>query len=132
MSKGPQHIVETINTLLTPYGESYTPGGASAGGGEMSGKTCSKCYYLLVTARRHKGCTSLSSNAEACKDFREVSVFDRITASPEVLAPRLVYAVHYGGLYFWHSVLIYPAFPFETKEEAIAATIDKLMYVHNE
>ncbi len=36
MSKVPQHIVETINTLLTPYGESYTPGGASAGGGYVN------------------------------------------------------------------------------------------------
>jgi predicted DNA-binding transcriptional regulator AlpA len=36
VSKVPQHIVETINTLLTPYGESYTPGEATSGNGYVN------------------------------------------------------------------------------------------------
>jgi excisionase family DNA binding protein len=31
MSSIPPHIVETINTLLAPYGEHYTPGTSSPG-----------------------------------------------------------------------------------------------------
>ena len=57
------------------------------------------------------------------------TLFDRITRSPEELAEMLVYAVHFGGLYFWHSTVIYPAIPFETKEAAIAATVAKLKEV---
>lgn len=63
------------------------------------------------------------------EEFLYNSIFARIMQSPEALAEKLVYAVHYGGLYFWHSTLIYPAFPFETKEEAIAATVEKLKEV---
>ena len=36
MSKVPQHIVETINTLLTPYGESYIPGETASGSGYVN------------------------------------------------------------------------------------------------
>jgi hypothetical protein len=61
-----------------------------------------------------------------------MTVFEKITVSHEAQAEKLVYAVHYGGLYFWHSTLIYPAFPFETKEEAIAATIEKLKEVEKD
>lgn len=57
------------------------------------------------------------------------TVFSCITQSEETLAEKLVYAVHYDGLYFWHSTLIYPSFPFETREEAIAATVAKLKEV---
>ena len=101
----------------------------------MSGKTCSKCYYLLVAARRHKFCLTLSSNAEACKDFREASVFDRITASPEVLAEKLVYQfIGYdgNGLFhgYWKSTITDE--DYATKEEAIAATVEKLKEVCNE
>ena len=36
MSKVPPHIAETINTLLAPYGESYSPGGAPSGSGYVN------------------------------------------------------------------------------------------------
>ena len=73
-------------------------------------------------------------DAVACDLYRDTppTLFDRLTASPEVLAEKFVYAVHFGGLYFWHSTLIYPAFPFETKEKAIAATVAKLKEVCDE
>lgn len=69
----------------------------------------------------------------SCRRFmvKPQTVFDSITASLEALAEKMVYAVHYGGLYFWHSTLIYPAFPFETREKAIAATIEKLKEVND-
>lgn len=36
MSKIPPHIVDTINTLLNPFGESYIPGGAAENGGYVN------------------------------------------------------------------------------------------------
>ena len=107
----------------------------------MSNKRCNVCAnpmevwgYSRMDEHTIFKCLKCG-NEEVVKDAdiplpkHKQSLFDRITASPEVLAPHLVYAVHYGGLYFWHSVLIYPAFPFETKDEAIAATVAKLKEV---
>lgn len=54
------------------------------------------------------------------------TVFDRITASPEVLAEKLVY--RYDGNGTWRSFLLY-GYEFLTKEEAIAATVAKLKEV---
>lgn len=54
------------------------------------------------------------------------TVFDRITASPEVLAEKLVY--RYDGNGTWRSFLLY-GYEFLTKEEAIAATVEKLKEV---
>ena len=58
--------------------------------------------------------------------FAEQSVFDRITASPEVLAEKLAY--RYDGNGTWRSFLLY-GYEFLTKEEAIAATLAKLKEV---
>ena len=101
----------------------------------MSGKTCSKCYYLLVAARRHKVCTSLSSSAEACKDFREVSVFDKIVTSPELLAEEFVEPYTTWGADGYLDKRWKTSFrdlsgrTFDTRAEAVAATIEKLKEV---
>jgi hypothetical protein len=56
--------------------------------------------------------------------WQRKTVFDRITASPEVLAEDLVYES--GAM--WMSTLITDA-TFDTLEEAIAATVEKLKEV---
>jgi hypothetical protein len=68
------------------------------------------------------------------------TLFDRITTSPEVLAEKLVYCVpvplfDFGaGLERWYTV--FSPFDnnkyFRTKEEAIAATVEKLKEVCDE
>jgi hypothetical protein len=57
---------------------------------------------------------------------KESTLFDRITASPEVLAEKLVY--RYDGNGTWRSFLLY-GYEFLTKAEAIAATIARLKEV---
>lgn len=89
---------------------------------------CPKCK----NPNHNKLDKNLYSCQECGYEWSMQTLFDQLTASPEVLAEKLVYAVHYGGLYFWHSTLIYPAFPFETKEEAIAATVAMLKEVCDE
>jgi hypothetical protein len=92
-----------------------------------------KCICCGGVDIKQNGSYADGSKSFECRNCGEVfilqTVFHHITASPEILAEKLVYAVHYGGLYFWHSTLIYPAFPFETKAEAIAATVDRLKEV---
>ena len=94
----------------------------------MSTATCPKCGNTAVSwIRDDADCAQyicLECKQEFC--YPPKTLFKHLMTSPEVLAQHLVYAVHYGGLYFWHSTLIYPSFPFETKEAAIAATIEKL------
>lgn len=70
----------------------------------------------------------------ACESFLNTingkasrTVFDRITASPEVLAEDMVYEI--GAM--WASTLIVDT-TFETYEEAIAATVEKLKEVFDE
>jgi hypothetical protein len=77
--------------------------------------TTEKDGYYMCCGCRHKW-----------KDVKSSSVFDHITQSVETLAEKVVYAVYYGGLYFWHSTLIYPSFPFETREAAITATVEEI------
>lgn len=91
-------------------------------------KKCGDCRYFATTGSSSV-CTlycSGTSEEECCRNHEAKTLFDQLTASREAFADKLVYAVHYGGLYFWHSTLIYPAFPFETKEKAIAATLEEL------
>ena len=54
------------------------------------------------------------------------TVFDRITASEETLAEKLVY--RYDGNGTWRSFLLY-GYEFLTREQAIAATVAKLKEV---
>lgn len=58
-------------------------------------------------------------------DFEDVTLFDTITASPEVLAEKLVYYLRYGNCYA--SSIISDVF--KSKEEANAATVARLKEV---
>jgi hypothetical protein len=59
---------------------------------------------------------------------KKPTVFDRITASPEVLAEKMVYAVIEKGLLCFRATLIAGVL-FATREDAIAATVAKLKEV---
>lgn len=63
---------------------------------------------------------------------KSMTIFDQITASPEVLAEKLVYAITYGcsvgAVKHWYSTLELGTY-FSKKEEAIAATVAKLKEV---
>ena len=62
-------------------------------------------------------------------DVLPMTVFDRITASPKVLAEKFVYSVAFDYCYEeWYSTL-FPDKDFGTKPEAIAATVAKLKEV---
>jgi hypothetical protein len=93
----------------------------------MSKKNCSNCQFsiqdfpdLFCLFRKLHTQDGLFEN---CHCFLPKSVFDRITASPEVLAENLVY--RYDGNGTWRSFLLY-GYEFLTKEEAYAATVAKL------
>ena len=64
----------------------------------------------------------------AADDLEDASVFERITASPDVLVEKLVYLVRdsYNGAinFYWRSTIIDKAW--KTKSEAIAATLERL------
>jgi hypothetical protein len=107
----------------------------------MENKTCGECRYFEVdriAAKCKKGCVICGDDMPACEYFEmeEPTVFDRITASPEVLAPCLVFhiekTVQSGELQYnivsWGSTII-PERTFETEPEAIAATIARLKEV---
>lgn len=96
---------------------------------------CKTCKSTDVTAytpgifgdSRHKcnSCGEISFTA----DFVEPTIFDRITASPKVLAEKLVYQfIGYdgNGLFhgYWKSTITDE--DYTTKEEAIAATVARL------
>ena len=67
---------------------------------------------------------------------KKPTLFDRITASPEVLAEKLVFGDSDGV--YWHSTIVFcKMFPdcfedFYTEAEAIAATVAKLKEVCND
>ena len=62
-------------------------------------------------------------------DVLPMTLFDRVTASPEVLAERLVYiTVTAWGETVYMSTIIRDGM-FKTREEAIAATVAKLKEV---
>ena len=66
--------------------------------------------------------------------INDMTVFARITASPEVLAEKLVYSIttrcSIGAVKNWYSTLELGTY-FRTKEEAIAATVARLKEVEN-
>ena len=71
-------------------------------------------------------------DAIACELYRDIppTIFDHITASLEVLAEKLVYMTLNAGRWEWCSTLL-PDKSFETKTEAIAATLARLKEVYN-
>ena len=121
----------------------------------MSKKTCRDCLHCSIDGADEVYCygmpwhypfggsDTVTLDKEACKHFLErdkPTVFHRITASPEVLAEKLVYQrnckiIHQNDkstmeywTYSWKSSVI-TGQSFETKAEAIAATVAKLKEV---
>ena len=86
----------------------------------MSKNKCGDC-------RNYMSCESATCVSDtACDGFKsdKKTLFDKITASPEVLAEDMVYSV--GKV--WASTLIVDT-TFDSYEEAIAATVAKLKEV---
>jgi uncharacterized protein YuzB (UPF0349 family) len=95
--------------------------------------TIHDCFWcpLSQTCDREDGCDCellllawLNAPAESQRDkeeFKEQTLFDRITASPEVLAEKLVYDIEWA----WYSTII-PDKGWAMRKEAIAATVAKL------
>lgn len=83
-----------------------------------TGSYCGTAYYRCETCHR------LGDKYE----FPEVTVFHKITQSPEVLAAAVVYPdwAEYMGGDCWTSPFVER---YHTKEEAIAATVEKLKEV---
>lgn len=48
----PQHIVDTINTLLAPYGKSFAPGEKGSAGGYVNYRAAAKYTGLSVSTLR--------------------------------------------------------------------------------
>jgi hypothetical protein len=70
----------------------------------------------------------VTGNVPACAKFEplKLTVFDKITASPEVLAERLVFELPDG---FFAAIMIYDGARFTHRETAISATVAKLTEV---
>jgi hypothetical protein len=100
-------------------------------------KKCPKCESIAVVYEDYVGGT-LFYRCQTCghigSDFEKKTLFDRITASPEVLAEKLVFAIgrivpdYNHVVTLWYSTII-PDITFETRTEAIAATVEKLKEV---
>lgn len=80
-------------------------------------KKCPKCGSGYFEVREDDTCLSCG--------WHRVTVFNRITASPEVLAEKLVYC----GVYYKSTII--PGESWEYKQEAIAATVARLKEVCN-
>ena len=80
--------------------------------------TKQKDGYYMCCACRHKW-----------RDVESSSVFDRITSSPEVLAPEFVEMIYdrVAGDYRYYSMLTGEFY--DSKEEAITATVARLKEV---
>ena len=97
----------------------------------MSKLVCENCKSNSVEYEDYCGGTSYY-RCKTCgrlgdkTHFTPMTVFHQITASPEVLAEKLVY--RYDGNGTWRSFLLY-GYEFLTKEEAIAATVERLKEV---
>ena len=100
----------------------------------IQGKVCGDCKYhgseqnICTNVKGYKMYASKCSGA--CHDFTKSSLFDKITASPETLAPLLVSANEWG----FHSAITDKGIneylgAYETEEEAIVATLAELKEV---
>ena len=119
------------------------------------GNTCRDCFYFNGVAEDMNGevgmCDFQSSEypnykvagEAACDKFNALSLFDKITTSPEVLAEKFVYCnvtvktitgtsrEQPGGIDIvkeWYSTII-PGKVWSSEEEAIAATVVRLKKV---
>lgn len=108
----------------------------------MSNKTCKDCFHFYGVAEDMNGevgmCDLQSSEypnykvagETACDKFNAPTVFDRITASPEVLAPEFVGIVfdhRYTSRDRFYSMLTKEFY--DSESEAIAATVVRLKEV---
>lgn len=107
----------------------------------MSNLVCQNCKSIAVEYEDYVGGTSYY-RCKTCgmrgneDKFTQVTLFDRITVSMEVLAPKFVYHVtsFLDGLNkpkkIWYSTLINNQY-FNTELEAKRATVAKLKEVYN-
>lgn len=102
----------------------------------MSNKTCGDCVKCqnrtVVGTCEHTGITN--TNIPACSKFepKKPTLFSRITASEEVLAPEFVEMMYdrVSGDYRYYSMLTGEFY--NSKPEAIAATLARLKEVCND
>lgn len=96
----------------------------------MSKKICSNCQFSIQDFPdlfcRFRKLHTQDGLFENCHCFLPKSVFDRITASPEVLADKLVYQIYDCDGYEWWTSTLCNYTQWELKSEAIAATVAKL------
>lgn len=103
-------------------------------------ETCADCTHFNRGNRCMHREVITWRKSPACQEFTgkyKGTLFDRITASPEVLAEKLVYCVpvplfdHGAGLERWYTVFspFNDTKYFRTKDEAIVATVEKLKEV---
>ncbi len=95
---------------------------------------CKNCQSTVVEYEDYIGGSSVY-RCKACgfcgfkEIFMQQTVFDKITASPETLAEKFVFAITYGcsvgAVKYWYSTLEVGTY-FSKKEEAIAATLERL------
>lgn len=109
----------------------------------MSNRICKRCKSTNVVAYGYYGGTTYYS-CKNCQDwgekdeFPEATLFDRITASPEALGKEFVEPYTRWGEdghleTLWRSNFReLSGMLFDTEEETIAATVDKLKEVCNE
>lgn len=103
-------------------------------------KVCSDCQFsiqdfpdLFCTVRKLSTKDGLFVN---CHHYLPKTLFDRLMASPEVLAPKLVYSVLAEDIctgtktrYYYSTITEHR---YDEEVEAIAATMVKLKEVYNE
>ena len=104
----------------------------------MSKRICGRCGSTDIEENSLRG-EVIWCNCNRCKyfakvaDFPEQSIFDRITASPEVLAEVLVYeSPGYnkdGDKDVFYRSKVDNFWVYTNREEAIAATVEKLKEV---
>jgi hypothetical protein len=98
---------------------------------EWEKHTCGECTQF--GDKRSRLCSHLPAEHKACASFKSPpTVFDRITASPEMLAPYFVFlkafiVTNINPQQQWISTLTGEVYP--TRAEALAATVAKLKEV---
>ena len=106
----------------------------------MSKTICSKCRYAIQDIPEmfcmFRKLHTKDGYFENCHCFFPKSVFDRITSSPEVLAENFIHKIlTEHDEYKWRGEIGYinwKSAEFDSKEEAIAATVAKLKEVCDE
>lgn len=95
-------------------------------------KKCPKCGSKDIHITYYPAPTDNMATCYGCgyadflERFPDQSIFDRITASKEVLAPKLVYVSLFNAC--WYSTLTGDVM-YKSREEAEAATVEKLKEV---